>query len=90
MRETFPIERWDAIIAVNLSAAFHTIRAALPGMKRQGWGRIVNIASVNGFVASIHKAATASPAWCAPFGRKAIIWLCVCGLTVNTSLTPET
>ncbi len=55
--ETFPTERWDAIIAINLSAAFHTIRAALPGMKRQGWGRIVNIASVNGFVASIHKAA---------------------------------
>ena len=41
--ETFPSERWDAIIATNLSAAFYTIRAALPGMKRQGWGRIINI-----------------------------------------------
>lgn len=55
--ETFPSERWDAIIATNLSAAFYTIRAALPGMKRQGWGRIINIASVNGLVASIHKTA---------------------------------
>jgi 3-hydroxybutyrate dehydrogenase len=55
--ETFPTERWDAIVAINMSAPFHTIRAALPGMKRQGWGRIVNIASVNGLVASTHRAA---------------------------------
>ena len=55
--ETFPTERWDAIMAINLSAPFHTIRAALPGMKRQGWGRIVNIASVNGLVGSTHRAA---------------------------------
>ena len=55
--ETFPTERWDAIIAINLSAPFHTIRAALPGMKRQGWGRIVNIASVNDLGASIHRTA---------------------------------
>jgi len=55
--EEFSTERWDAIIAINLSASFHTIRAALPGMKRQGWGRIVNIASVNGLVASTHRAA---------------------------------
>lgn len=55
--ETFPIEKWDEILAVNLSAPFHTIRAALPGMKRRGWGRIINIASVNGLVASVYKAA---------------------------------
>jgi 3-hydroxybutyrate dehydrogenase len=55
--ETFPTERWDAIIAINLTAPFYAIRAALPGMKRQGWGRIVNIASVNGLVASTHRAA---------------------------------
>ena len=55
--EQFPAERWDAIIAVNLSAAFHTTRAVLPGMQRRGWGRIVNIASVHGLVASEHKAA---------------------------------
>jgi 3-hydroxybutyrate dehydrogenase len=55
--EEFPPEHWDRILAVNLSAAFHTIRLALPGMRRQGWGRIVNTASVHGLVASVHKAA---------------------------------
>ena len=55
--EDFPIEKWDAIIAVNLSSAFHTIRAALPGMKKRKWGRIVNIASAHGLVASAQKAA---------------------------------
>ncbi|MEA2698763.1 MAG: 3-hydroxybutyrate dehydrogenase [Myxococcales bacterium] len=55
--ETFPVDKWDAIIAINLSAAFHTIRAALPGMKTKGWGRIVNIASAHGLVASPFKAA---------------------------------
>jgi 3-hydroxybutyrate dehydrogenase len=55
--ESFPTERWDAIIAVNLSAAFHTMKAALPAMRERGWGRIVNIASVHGLVASVNKAA---------------------------------
>jgi 3-hydroxybutyrate dehydrogenase len=55
--ETFPAERWDAIIAINLSAAFHTMRAAVPGMRERGFGRIVNIASVHGLVASVNKAA---------------------------------
>ena len=55
--EDFPVERWDAIIAINLSSAFHTMRAALPGMKRRGWGRILNIASVHGLVASAGKSA---------------------------------
>lgn len=55
--ESFPAERWDAILAVNLSSAFHTTRLALPHMLRQGWGRIVNIASVHGLVASAYKAA---------------------------------
>lgn len=55
--EQFPAERWDAILAVNLSAAFHTTRAALPAMQRRGWGRIVNIASVHGLVASPQKVA---------------------------------
>ncbi|MCS6877765.1 MAG: 3-hydroxybutyrate dehydrogenase [Geminicoccaceae bacterium] len=53
----FPIERWDAIIAVNLSAAFHTIRLVLPQMLARNWGRIVNIASAHGLVASVNKAA---------------------------------
>ena len=55
--ESFPVDQWDAILAINLSAAFHTIRAALPGMQRRKQGRILNIASVHGLVASIHKAA---------------------------------
>jgi 3-hydroxybutyrate dehydrogenase len=55
--ESFPPDKWDTIIAVNLSASFHTIRAALPAMKRKGWGRIINIASTHGLVASSHKVA---------------------------------
>ena len=46
--EDFPIEKWDAIIAINLSSSFHTIRAAVPGMKKRNWGRIINIASAHG------------------------------------------
>jgi 3-hydroxybutyrate dehydrogenase len=55
--ETFPPEKWDAIIAINLSAAFHTIRAVVPGMKARKWGRIVNIASAHALVASPFKSA---------------------------------
>ena len=55
--ETFPPAKWDAIIAIDLSSAFHTIRAALPGMKARGWGRIVNIASAHGLIASPFKSA---------------------------------
>jgi 3-hydroxybutyrate dehydrogenase len=55
--EDFPPEQWDRIIAINLSGAFHAIRAAAPGMKARGWGRIVNIASAHALVASPFKAA---------------------------------
>ncbi|CAA7611915.1 D-beta-hydroxybutyrate dehydrogenase [Magnetospirillum sp. LM-5] len=55
--DEFPPERWDAVIAINLSSAFHTIRAALPGMKARGWGRLINVASAHGLVASVNKAA---------------------------------
>jgi 3-hydroxybutyrate dehydrogenase len=55
--EEFPPEKWDAVIAINLSAAFHAIRAALPHMKGRNWGRIVNIASAHGLVASAQKVA---------------------------------
>ena len=55
--EDFPTERWDAIIAINLSSAFHTTRLALPHMQQQKWGRIINIASVHGLVASAGKSA---------------------------------
>lgn len=55
--EDFPDEKWDAIIAINLSSNFHTIKAAVPAMREKGWGRIVNIASAHGLVASPFKAA---------------------------------
>jgi 3-hydroxybutyrate dehydrogenase len=55
--EDFPPEKWDAIIAINLSSSFHTIRAAVPGMKARGFGRIINIASAHGLVASAQKVA---------------------------------
>lgn len=55
--ENFPVDRWDAIIALNLSAVFHGTAAALPYMQQQGWGRIINIASVHGQVASVNKSA---------------------------------
>jgi 3-hydroxybutyrate dehydrogenase len=55
--EAFPTEKWDAILAINLSSSFHTIHHALPHMKAAGWGRILNIASVHGLVASVNKAA---------------------------------
>ena len=55
--EDFPVEKWDAIIAINLSAAFHTTRLALPGMRAKNWGRIINIASAHGLVASAQKSA---------------------------------
>jgi 3-hydroxybutyrate dehydrogenase len=54
--QDFPVERWDAIIAINLSASFHTIRATLPDMLKRNWGRIINIASAHGLVASVQKA----------------------------------
>ncbi|WP_319774589.1 3-hydroxybutyrate dehydrogenase [Breoghania sp.] len=55
--EDFPVEKWDQIIAINLSSSFHTIRAALPGMKKKGWGRIINTASAHALVASPYKVA---------------------------------
>lgn len=58
--ESFPNEKWDDIIALNLSAAFHATKAVIPHMKSKGWGRIINIASTHGIVASVHKAAYVS------------------------------
>jgi len=55
--EAFPVERWDAVIATNLSAAFYLTRSAIPGMRARGWGRVINIASAHGLVASVEKAA---------------------------------
>lgn len=55
--EDFPVERWDAVLAINLSSAFHTTRLALPAMRHANWGRIINVASVHGLVASAEKSA---------------------------------
>ncbi|WP_323042481.1 3-hydroxybutyrate dehydrogenase [Gemmobacter sp.] len=55
--EEFPADRWDAIIAINLSSAFHTTAAALPGMRARGWGRVINVASAHGLTASPFKSA---------------------------------
>ncbi len=55
--ENFPIERWDAIIAINMSSAFHATRLALPAMQAADWGRIINVASIHGLVASAEKSA---------------------------------
>jgi 3-hydroxybutyrate dehydrogenase len=54
--DQFPIEKWDALLAINLSSSFHTMRAALPHMKKRNWGRLINIASAHGLVASANKA----------------------------------
>ena len=53
--EDFPNDAWDRILAINLSAAFHAVKAAIPGMKQRGWGRIINVASAHGLVASAQK-----------------------------------
>jgi 3-hydroxybutyrate dehydrogenase len=55
--DEFPIEKWDSILAINLSSAFHTTRLTVPGMKKKGWGRIINIASAHALVASQFKVA---------------------------------
>jgi 3-hydroxybutyrate dehydrogenase len=55
--EEFPVEKWDAIIAINLTSAFHTAAAALPHMRKAGWGRVINIASAHGLTASPYKSA---------------------------------
>ena len=55
--DAFPTEKWDAILAINLSSSFHTMRHVILGMKKRGWGRIINIASTHGLVASVNKSA---------------------------------
>jgi 3-hydroxybutyrate dehydrogenase len=55
--ESFPVDKWESILAINLTSAFHTSRLTLPGMQQKGWGRIINIASVHGLVGSVEKSA---------------------------------
>lgn len=80
----FPVERWDAVIAINLSAAFHAMRAAIPGMTSKGWGRIVNIASAHGLVGSAQKSAyVAAKHGLIGLTKVAAIELANSGVTVN-------
>jgi len=82
--EDFPPEKWDQIIAVNLSSAFHAIRAALPGMKARGWGRIINTASAHSLVASPFKAAyVAAKHGIAGLTKTVALEVATHGVTVN-------
>ena len=82
--EEFPPEKWDAIIAINLTAAFHAIRAAVPGMKAQKWGRIINTASAHSLVASPFKSAyVAAKHGLAGLTKTAALELATFGVTVN-------
>lgn len=82
--EDFPTDKWDLIVAVNLSAAFHTTRLALPSMKQRNWGRIINIASVHGLVASAHKSAyVAAKHGLVGFTKSVALETATTGVTVN-------
>jgi 3-hydroxybutyrate dehydrogenase len=82
--ESFPVEKWDAIIAINLTAAFHTTRLALPGMKSKGWGRIINTASAHSLVASPNKSAyVAAKHGIAGFTKTIALEAARDGVTVN-------
>ena len=82
--ETFPAERWNAIIAVNLTAAFLAMRAAVPWMRKQQWGRIINIASVHGLVASVNKTAyLASKHGLVGMSKGVALETAAAGITVN-------
>ena len=82
--EEFPIEKWDQILAINLSSAFHTMRAAIPGMKARKWGRIINTASAHSLVASPFKSAyVAAKHGIAGLTKTAALELATFGITVN-------
>jgi len=82
--EEFPVEKWDQIIAINLSSAFHAIRAAVPGMKARGWGRIINTASAHSLVASPFKSAyVAAKHGIAGLTKTVALEVATHGITVN-------
>jgi 3-hydroxybutyrate dehydrogenase len=82
--EDFPPERWDAVIAINLSSAFHAMRHALPGMKARNWGRVINIASAHGLVASAGKSAyVAAKHGIVGLTKAAALECATTGVTVN-------
>ncbi len=82
--EDFPAERWDAIIAINLSSAFHTTRLAIPAMRAANWGRIINVASAHGLVASPQKSAyVASKHGIVGFTKSVALETATTGITSN-------
>ena len=82
--DEFPVEKWNAIIAINLVASFHTVRCALPAMKRKGWGRVINIASAHALVASPFKSAyVAAKHGIAGFTKSVALEVAEKGITVN-------
>jgi 3-hydroxybutyrate dehydrogenase len=82
--EEFPVEKWDAIIAINLVASFHTMRHAVPGMKKRKWGRIINIASAHALVASPFKSAyVAAKHGVAGLTKTVALEVAEAGITVN-------
>jgi 3-hydroxybutyrate dehydrogenase len=82
--EDFPVEKWDAILAINLSSAFHTMRLAIPAMRQKNWGRIINIASTHGLVASAQKSAyVAAKHGLVGLTKAAALETATTGVTVN-------
>jgi 3-hydroxybutyrate dehydrogenase len=82
--DEFPVDKWYAILAINLSATFHTVRLALPAMKQRGWGRIVNIASAHALVASPYKSAyVTAKHGVAGFTKTVALEVAEAGITVN-------
>lgn len=82
--DEFPAEKWDAIMAINLTSAFHTTRLVLPGMKERGWGRIINLASAHGLVASPYKSAyVAAKHGLVGFTKTVALEVAEKGVTVN-------
>ena len=82
--EDFPVEKWDAIIAINLSSAFHAMRLAIPAMRKKNWGRIINIASAHGLVASAQKSAyVAAKHGIVGLTKASALELATTGVTVN-------
>lgn len=82
--EDFPPEKWDAIIAINLTSAFHTTRLAVPAMKQRHWGRVINVASTHGLVASAQKSAyVASKHGIVGFTKAVALETATTGVTVN-------
>jgi 3-hydroxybutyrate dehydrogenase len=82
--DEFPVDKWNAIIAINLTASFHTVRLALPAMKRRGWGRVINIASAHALVASPYKSAyVAAKHGIAGFTKTIALEVAEQGITVN-------